>query len=72
MDEWNLGDICYIIANKTKGYVYPYKILSILEKGYFHIQSGITGMRHNVSPSRMFHSKEEALQSLELSAHIEQ
>ena len=72
MDEWNIGDICFIIANKAKGYVYPYKILSISEKGYYHIQSEITGMRHNVSPSRMFHSKEEALQSLGFPAHAEQ
>ena len=33
-NNWKIGDICYVVMNKTKGYVYPFRIKSITDKGY--------------------------------------
>ena len=62
--DWKIGDICYVVMNKTKGYVYPFRIKSITEKGYFFVESETNSSRHNLSPQRMFRTKEDALNSL--------
>ena len=63
-NNWKIGDICYVVMNKTKGYVYPFRIKSITEKGYFFVISETNNSRHNVSPQRMYRTKEDALNSL--------
>ena len=60
-----IGDVCYLVMNKAKGYVYPFTIQSITEKGYYHVVSESNGLHHNVSASRLYRSKEAALDSLE-------
>lgn len=62
--DWKIGDICYVVMNKAKGYVYPFRIKSITDKGYYFVESETNRSRHNLSPQRMFRTKEDALNSL--------
>lgn len=60
---WHAGDTCFLIVNKAKRYALPHTVESF-DGTYFGIRGG-TGLFHHVSPWRMFHTKEEAIASLE-------
>lgn len=63
-NNWKIGDICYVVMNKTRGYVYPFRIKSITEKGYFFVISETNNSRHMMThtcpidylPTEMFMS----------------
>lgn len=60
---WHAGDICFLITNKAKRYALPHTVESF-DGTYFGVR-GKTGLFHHVSLRRMFHSREEAIASLE-------
>lgn len=60
---WHAGDICFLIVNKAKRYALPHTVESF-DGTYFGVR-GKTGLFHHVSLRRMFHSREEAIASLE-------
>lgn len=60
---WREGDLCYLITNKAKRYTLPYTVESF-DGTYFGVR-GRTGLYHRVSPGRMFHTREDAVASLQ-------
>lgn len=62
-DGWHVGDICFLITNKAKRYALPHTVESF-DGIYFGVR-GKTGLFHHASPWRMFHTREEAIASLE-------
>ncbi len=62
---WHNGDICYLITNKAKRQAVGHTVESF-DGTYFGVRSR-TGLFHRASPSRLFHSKEEAIHFLESS-----
>lgn len=62
-DGWCEGDTCYLITNKAKQYTQPYTVESF-DGTYFGVR-GRTGLYHRVSPRRMFHTREDAVASLQ-------
>lgn len=59
---WRKGDTCYLITNRAKRTAAPHTVESF-DGRYFGVR-GNSGLFHRASPSRMFHSKEEAAASL--------
>ena len=60
--EWNIGDICVMVASGPKRYTQEFKVQSFDGK-YYTVRRGDD--LYHVSPSRMFQTKEEALASLD-------
>ena len=60
---WHAGDTCFLIVNKAKRYALPHTVESF-DGTYFGVR-GKTGLFHHVSLWRMFHTKEEAVASLQ-------
>ena len=59
---WNKGDTCVMITNKAKKSTSEY-IVENYDGVYFGVRSH-TGLYHRVSPWRMFHTREEAIEAL--------
>ena len=59
---WSKGDICVMITNKAKKSTSEY-IVENYDGVYFGVRSH-TGLYHRVSPWRMFHTREEAIEAL--------
>ena len=55
--EWNIGDICVMVASGPKRYTQEFKVQSFDGK-YYTVRRGDD--LYHVSPSRMFQTKEEA------------
>ena len=60
--DWKPGDTCVMFTNKAKGYTAEFTIEDF-DGRYYGIRRG--PYRHNVSPSRIFPTREDALASLE-------
>lgn len=60
--EWKSGDTCVVITNKAKRSTAEYRVLCP-NGPYFFVESK-TGIKHNLSPSRMFRTRDEALATL--------
>lgn len=60
---WKIGDTCVMITNKRKGYTSQYKIDGF-DGSYFELRDKSQNL-HRVSIGRMFHSREEALATLD-------
>ena len=60
--EWKVGDTCVVITNKVKRSTAEYRVLCP-NGNYFFVESK-TGAKHNLSPSRMFRTRDEALATL--------
>ena len=59
---WNRGDTCVMITNKAKKSTCEYTVENY-DGVYFGVRSH-TGLYHRVSPWRMFHTREEAIEAL--------
>lgn len=60
--EWKPGDTCVVITNKKKRQTAEYRIITPNGE-YFFVESK-TGTKHNLSPHRMFRTRDDALASL--------
>lgn len=58
---WEIGNLCVMITNKKKGYTQEYTIQGYNGK-YFELRDRRGGL-HRASVSRMFKSRDEAIQS---------
>ena len=61
-NEWKPGDTCVVIVNKQKRQTAEYRVLQA-NGPYFFVESK-TGSHHNLSPNRMFRTRDEALSTL--------
>ena len=59
---WSKGDTCVMITNKAKKSTSEY-IVENYDGVYFGVRSH-TGLYYRVSPWRMFHTREEAIEAL--------
>lgn len=59
---WKIGDTCVMFTNKVKGYTAEFTVENF-DGVYYGIRRG--NYYHRVSPNRIFHSREEALGSLD-------
>ena len=59
---WSKGDTCVMITNKAKKSICEY-IVESYDGKYFGVRSH-TGLYHQVSPWRMFRTREDAIESL--------
>lgn len=59
---WNRGDTCVMITNKAKKSTCGYTVENY-DGVYFGVRSH-TGLYYRVSPWRMFHTWEEAIEAL--------
>ena len=60
--EWKAGDTCVVITNKAKRSTAEYRVLC--PNGHYFFVESKTGAKHNLSPSRMFRTRDEALATL--------
>lgn len=58
---WEIGKICVMITNKKKGYTQEYTVTGYNGR-YFELRDKRGGL-HRASVSRMFKSRNEAIQS---------
>ena len=61
-EGWNVGDTCYMVTNRKKGYTCAYTVQGH-DGEYFRLLSS-TGKLHRASAWRMFRSSGEAVSSL--------
>ena len=59
---WNRGDTCVMITSKAKKSTCEYTVENY-DGVYFGVRSH-TGLYYRVSPWRMFHTREEAIEAL--------
>ena len=59
---WTRGDTCVMITNKAKKSTCEYTVENY-DGVYFGVRSH-TGLYYRVSPWRMFHTREEAIEAL--------
>lgn len=60
--EWKVGDTCVVITNKAKRSTSEYRVLC--PNGPYFLVESKTGVKHNLSPNRMFRTRDEALATL--------
>ena len=60
---WNKGDTCVMITNKVKRSTCEYTMENY-DGRYFGVRSH-TGLFYRASPQRLFHTREEAIATLE-------
>lgn len=68
-DGWRAGDTCFMVTNRRKGCTNQYTVRGYDGK-YFELQDR-SGNLHSASPSRLFHSREEALASPQESGGVQ-